>query len=174
MFCIFRQAVVIRVRPAPSFDQFGLLVSTACTCLRRLLLIVFVCFLKNCALLQCEAHFGSPGLSLEAPGPPREARPPEAPQRHSKETVWVVSGCLLEISGPPLEGLRAPKGTPKSFQGRGQYEANDLKLTQTKASELKRHSSFPQGLWSSRDEAELAKRKQSASTDQRRICRGCA
>ena len=100
------------------------------------------------------------GCLLEAPGPPREARPPKAPQRHSKETVWVVWGCLLEVSGPPLGGLRAPKGTPKSFQGRGQYEASDLKLTQTKASELKLHSSFPQGHRSSRAEAELAKRKQ--------------
>ena len=103
---------------------------------------------------------GRLGCLLEAPGPPREARPPKAPQRHSKETVWVVWGCLLEVSGPPLGGLRAPKGTPKSFQGRGHYEASDLKLTQTKASELKLHSSFPQGLWSSRDEAELAKRTQ--------------
>ncbi len=64
----------------------------------------------------------------------------------------------MEVSGPPLGGLRAPKGTPKSLQGRGQYEASDLKLTQTKASELKLHSLFPQGHWSSRAEAELAKR----------------
>ena len=103
---------------------------------------------------------GRPGCLLEAPGPPREARPPKAAQRHSKETVWVVWGCLLEVSGPPLGGLRAHKGTPQSLQGRGQYEASDLKLTQTKASELKLHSSFPQGHWSSRAEAELAKRKQ--------------
>ena len=103
---------------------------------------------------------GRPGCLLEAPGAPREARPPKAAQRHSKETVWVVWGCLLEVSGPPLGGLRAPKGTPKSLQGRGQYEASDLKLTQTKASELKLHSFFPQGHWSSRAEAELAKRKQ--------------
>ena len=103
---------------------------------------------------------GRPGCLLEAPGAPREARPPKAAQRHSKETVWVVWGCLLEVSGPPLGGLRAPKGTPKSLQGRGQYEASDLKLTQTKASELKLHSFFPQGHWSSRAEAEFAKRKQ--------------
>ena len=102
---------------------------------------------------------GRPGCLLEAPGPPREARPPKAAQRHSKETVWVVWGCLLEVSGPPLGGLRAPKGTPKSLQGRGQYEASDVKLMQTKASELKLHSSFPQGHRSSRAEAELAKRK---------------
>ena len=62
---------------------------------------------------------GRPGCLLEAPGAPREARLPKAAQRHSKETVWVVWGCLLEISGPPLGGLRAPKGTPKSLQGRG-------------------------------------------------------
>ena len=103
---------------------------------------------------------GRPGCLLEAPGAPREARPPKAAQRHSKETVWVVWGCLLEVSGPPLGGLRAPKGTPKSLQGRGQYEASDLKLTQTKTSELKLHNFFPQGHWFSRAEAELAKRKQ--------------
>ena len=103
---------------------------------------------------------GRPGCLLEAPGAPREARPPKAAQRHSKETVWVVWGCLLEVSGPPLGGLRAPKGTPKSLQGRGQYEASYLKLTQTKTSELKLHNFFPQGQWSSRAEAELAKRKQ--------------
>ncbi len=51
-------------------------------------------------------------------------------------------------------------GTPKSLQGRGQYEASDLKLTQTKTSEVKLHNFFPQGHWSSRAEAELAKRKQ--------------
>ena len=92
---------------------------------------------------------GRLGCLLEAPGPPREARPPMAPQRHSKEAVWVVWGCLLEISGPHLGGLPAPKGTPKSLQGRGQYEANDPKLKQTKASTLELHNSLPQGLWSS-------------------------
>ena len=85
---------------------------------------------------------GRPVCLLEAPGPPREARPPEVAQRHSKETVWVVWGCLLEVSGPLLGSLRAPKATPKSLQGRGRYEASDPKLTQTKASELKLHS-FP-------------------------------
>ena len=102
---------------------------------------------------------GRLGCLLEAPGPPREARPPKAPQRHSKDAVWVVWGCLLEISGPPLGGLPA-KGTPKSLQGRGQYEASDPKLTQTRASTLELHNSLPQGLWSSRVEAEYAKRKQ--------------
>ena len=62
---------------------------------------------------------GRLGCLLEAPWLPREARPPKAPQRHSKETVWVVWGFPLEVSGPPLGGLRAPKGTPKSIQGRG-------------------------------------------------------
>ena len=62
-FCETQPYVVIRVRPAPSFDQYGLLASTACTFLRRLMLIVFGCFLKNCAPLQREAPFGSPGLS---------------------------------------------------------------------------------------------------------------
>ena len=62
---------------------------------------------------------GPPGCLLEAPGAPREARPRKAAQRQSKETVWVVWGCLLEVSGPALGGLRAPKGTPKSVQRRG-------------------------------------------------------
>ena len=97
---------------------------------------------------------------LEAPGPSREARAPKAPQRHSKDTVWVVWGCLLDVSGPPLGGLPAPKGTPKSLQGRGHYEGNDPKLKQLIASTLELHNSFPQGLWSSRDEAECTKRKQ--------------
>ena len=102
---------------------------------------------------------GRPGCLLEAPGAPREARPPKAAQRHSKETVWVVWGCLLEVSGPPLGGLRAPKGTPKSLQGRGQYEASDLKLTQTKTSELKLHNFFPQGHWSSRSRGGIREAK---------------
>ena len=41
------------------------------------------------------------------------------------------------------------------------FEARGLGgLTQTKASELKLHSFFPQGHWSARTEAELAKRRQ--------------
>ena len=63
IFVKTQPCVVIRVRPAPSFDQYGLLASTACTFLRRLMLIVFECFLKNSAPLQREAPFGSPGLS---------------------------------------------------------------------------------------------------------------
>ena len=39
--CTFRGSVVIRVRPAPSLDQYGLLASTACTFLRRLMFIMF-------------------------------------------------------------------------------------------------------------------------------------
>ena len=66
-------------------------------------------------------------VSLKLPAP--LGRPD--PQRHSKEAVWVVSGCFLEVSGPHLGGFPAPKGTPKSLQGRGQYEANDPKLKQT-------------------------------------------
>jgi hypothetical protein len=37
-FCAFRLSVVIGVRPAPTLDQYGLLASTACTFLRRLML----------------------------------------------------------------------------------------------------------------------------------------
>ena len=55
--------VVIRVRPAPSFDQYGLLAPTACTFKRRLMIISFGPFQKTCAPLRREAHFGSPGLS---------------------------------------------------------------------------------------------------------------
>ena len=183
--CTFRLAVVIRVRPAPSFDQYGLLASTACTFLRRLMFILFWYLLKPARLcsgrpllgrLGClleapgpprEARppkalqgggLGRLGLSLgkvsgphlggfpasclgilkkparlcggrpilgrlgcllEAPGPPREARPPKAPQRHSKEAVWVVWGCLLEISGPHLGGLPAPQRHPKVAPGTG-------------------------------------------------------
>ena len=89
---------------------------------------------------------GRLGCLLEAPGPPREARPPKAPQRHSKEAVWVVWSCLLEVSGLHLGGLPAPKGTPKSLQERGQYEAKDPKLKQTRASTLELHNSLPQDL----------------------------
>ncbi len=120
--CSFRRCVVIRVRPEPSFGQHGLLASTACTFIRRLMFIMFGRFQKTCAPLRREAHFGSPGCLLEAPGPPREARPPKTPQRHSKDTVWVVWGGLLEAPGPPLGGLPAPPGPqrhPKFVPGTG-------------------------------------------------------
>ncbi len=61
--CTFRRVVVIRGRPAPSFDQYGLLAQTACTFLRRLMLIVFGRFQQTCVPLRRELHFGSPGLS---------------------------------------------------------------------------------------------------------------
>jgi hypothetical protein len=38
-FCAFRRAVVIGVCPAPTLDQYGLLASTACTFIRRLMFI---------------------------------------------------------------------------------------------------------------------------------------
>ncbi len=83
-------------------------------------------------------------------------------------------GCVSPLlPGPPLGGLRAPKGTPKSPQGRGQYEASDLKLTQTKASELNLHSFFPKGHWSSRAEAKLAKRKQLTGTSSHSLSSMC-
>ena len=145
-FCRFPQAFVIRVRPAPSFDQYGLLASTACTFLRRLMLTVFGIFLKPARLCCGRPLLGRLGCLLEAPGPSREVRPPKAAQRQSKETLWVVWGCLLEVSGLPLGGLRAPKDTPKSVQGRGQYEAKDPKLKKTRASTLELHNSLPQDL----------------------------
>ena len=93
--------------------------------------ILFRHLLKPARLCGGRPLLGRLGCLLEAPGTPWETRGPKAAQRHSKETVWVAWGCLLEVSGLPLGGLRAPKGTPKSLQGRGQYEASDLKLTQT-------------------------------------------
>ena len=122
--CAFRRAVVIRVRPAPSFDLYGLLASTACTFLRRLIPILFWYMLKPARLCGGRPLLGRLGCRLGAPPAP-VGRPD--PQRHSKEAVWVVSGCLLRVSGPHLGGLPAPEGTQKSFQGRGQYEANDPK-----------------------------------------------
>jgi hypothetical protein len=71
---------------------------------------------------------GRPGCLLEAPGAPREARPPKAAQRHSKETVWVVRSCLLEVSGPPLGGLRAPQRHPKVAPGTGPRRPDYLKI----------------------------------------------
>ena len=118
--CSFRLSVVIRVRPAPSFDQYGLLASTACTFLRRLMFISFWYLLKNLRASAAGGLFWIAWVvTLRLPAP--LGRPD--PQRHSKEAVWAVSGCLLEISGPHLGGFPAPTGTPKSLQGRGQYEA---------------------------------------------------
>ena len=112
--CTFRRAVVIRVRPAPSFDQYGLLASTACTFLRRLMLIVFVCVsYKTARLCSARPILGRLGCLLEAPGPPREARPPKAPQRHSKDAVWVVWGCLLEAL---WEASRPPKAPQSRYR----------------------------------------------------------
>ena len=37
--CSFRGCIVVGVRPAPTLDQYGLLASTACTFLRRLMFI---------------------------------------------------------------------------------------------------------------------------------------
>ncbi len=53
---------MIGARPAPLLPQKELLTSTACTFLRRLLIIVFGSFFKTCAPLRREAPFGSPGL----------------------------------------------------------------------------------------------------------------
>ena len=152
--------VVIRVRPAPSFDQYGLLASTACTFIRRLMLIVFGCFLKN---LRASAAGGPfwvarvvslrPPAPLGRPGPQRQPRGTPRKRFGSSGVVsWKSPGPLWEASGPPK--------APQSRSRDGANEASDLKLTQTKTSELKLHNFFPQGHWSSRAEAELAKRKQ--------------
>ena len=58
-----QRTIVIGARPAPLLPQQELLASTACTFLRRLMIIIFGRFQKTCAPLQREAHFGSPGLS---------------------------------------------------------------------------------------------------------------
>ncbi len=88
----------------------------------------------------------------------RPTSPTPSRQRRGRWGGALASSLGSSESPGPL--CRAPKSTPKSLQGRGQYEASDLKITQTKASELKLHSFFTQGHWSSRAEAELAKRKQ--------------
>ena len=44
------------------------------------------------------------------------------------------------------EGRVNDDGTPQSLQGRGQYEANDPKLKQTRASTLELQNSLPQDL----------------------------
>jgi hypothetical protein len=97
--------VVILFRPAPSFDQSGLLASTVCTFLRRLMLIVFGCFLNNCAPLQREAPFGSPGMP---PGSPRRPSGEPAP----KGSPEALHGNGLGRLGLSLGGLRAPFGKP--------------------------------------------------------------
>ena len=125
--CSFRLAVVIRVRPAPSFDQYGLLASTACTFLRRLMFILFWYLLKPARLCGGRPLLGRLGCLLEAPGPPREARPPEALQGGGLGRLGLSLGGLRTSFGR----LPGPHGTPKSLQGRGQYEANDPKLKQT-------------------------------------------
>jgi hypothetical protein len=60
------------------------------------------------------------------------------PQRHPNGTPRTRSGSSGVVSwkspGPVREASRTPEGTPKSLQGRGQYEANDPKLKQTRAS----------------------------------------
>ena len=118
--CSFRRSVVIRVRPALSFHQNGLLASTACTFLQRLIFIMFGRCQNTCAPLRREAHFGRLGCLLEAPGPPREAsRPPKAPQRHSKDVVWVV---WLSLGSPraPVGRPPGPQRHPKVAPGTGQ------------------------------------------------------
>ena len=107
--CTFLQAVVIRVRPAPSFDQYGLLASTACTFLRRLMIIIFGRFQKTCAPLRREAHFGSPGLSPGSPRPPSGGPAP-------KGTPKALQGRGLGRLGLSLGSPRAPFGRPPGPQ----------------------------------------------------------
>ena len=108
--------------------------------------IMLGCFQTTCAPLRREAHFGFVPWRLPAP----LGRLP-GHQRHPKgtpRTRFGSSGLSLGGPRPPLGSLPAPKGTPKSLQGRGQYEASDPKLRQTKASTLELHNTLPQGLWS--------------------------
>jgi hypothetical protein len=77
--------------------------------------------------------------------------------RGAPRTRFGSSGVVSwKFPGPHLGGLPATKGTPKPLQRRGQYEASDPKLTQTKASTLELHNSSPQGLWSSRRRSSLS------------------
>ena len=126
--CTFRRAVVIRVRPAPSFDQYGLLASTACTFLRRLMIIIFGRFLKNSAPLRREAHFGSPGLS------PGNSRPPPlgrtGPQRHPKGTPRRRFGSSGVVSWRPPGPLWEASRPPKAPQSRSRDGANMRPVTQ--------------------------------------------
>ena len=108
MFVLFGKPFVIRVRPAPSFDQFGFLASTACTFLRRLMLIVFGCFLKNCALLQREAARVvslRPPASLGRPGPQRQPRGTPRKRFGSFGVVSWKSPGLLWGTFPCFPGL---------------------------------------------------------------------
>ena len=92
--CAFRRAVVIRVRPVPSFDQYGLLASTACKFLRRLMIIIFGRFQKTACLCGGRPILGRLGCLLEAPGPPREARPPQRQPRGTPRMRFGSSGVV--------------------------------------------------------------------------------
>ena len=113
--CTFRLAVVIRVRPAPSFDQYGLLASTACTFLRRLMFILFWYLLKPARLCGGRPLLGRLGCLLEAPGPPREARPPEALQGGGLGRLGLSLGSLRTSFGR----LPGPQRHPKVAPGTG-------------------------------------------------------
>ena len=104
--------VVIRVRPALSFDQYGLLASTACTFLRRLMFILFWYLLKPARLCGGRPLLGRLGCLLEAPGPPREARPPEALQGGGLGRLGLSLGSLRTSFGRPPGPQRHPKVAP--------------------------------------------------------------
>ena len=105
---------VIRVRPAPSFDQYGLLASTACTFLRRLMFILFWYLLKPARLCGGRPLLGRLGCLLEAPGPPREARPPEALQGGGLGRLGLSLGSLGTSFGKFPGSRRHPKVVPRT------------------------------------------------------------
>jgi hypothetical protein len=110
--CSFRLAVVIRVRPALSFDQYGLLASTACTFLRRLMFTLFWNLLKPARLCGGRPLLGCLGCLLEAPGPPREARSPEALQGGGLGRLGLSLGSLGTSFGKFPGSRRHPKVAP--------------------------------------------------------------
>ena len=111
--CSFQLAVVIRVRPALSFDQYGLLASTACTFLRRLMFTLCWHLLKPARLCGGRPLLGCLGCLLEAPGPPREVRSPEALQGGGLGRLGLSLGSLRTSFGR----LPGPHKHPKVSRG---------------------------------------------------------
>ena len=103
--CTFRLAVVIRVRPAPSFDQYGLLTSTACTFLRRLMFILFWYLLRPARLCGGRPLLGRLGCLRAAPGPPSGGPTPRGTPRRrfgsSRVVSWKSPDLIWEASRPP-------------------------------------------------------------------------
>ncbi len=122
--CIRRRAVALRVRSAPSFDQYGLFVDGVHIYTKATLrLIIFGCFFKPARLCSGRPILSRLGCLLEAPGPPRKARPPkgtpEALQGGSLERLGLSLGCLWAPFSKPSGPDRHPEVVPRT----GVYEA---------------------------------------------------